>query len=526
MEHISHKMQVLKTPFAKCRWFTRGWTLQELLAPSNMTFFNASWQQIGDKHGLAPMISYNTGIDIKIVRDSRQILGQSAWQRMCWARSRETTRTEDMAYCLLGIFNINMPLIYGEGWKAFQRLQEEITRTQGDVSILLWSSRHMSKPQYRPPAYRHARLLPAFRGAFAWAVSEFLSREEVEASIHGVFNSHLVDDYGMAVPATIEMGAQQTCVVKGAAVCTVPVVDDDGFATQSVDTVLEIPVAQGLFYRSVQKRAEGYVFGGGASAKTHGILRRFKEDGQLRLTSQQAAIQFDMSNDSNVHFAITGMNTGAYSWSSWPPLRWEPWAGSWTYKASEFLAHQMSEATILGICHFSHKLEFRYTTPSGQKPVNGPPLGYLLNLICIVGTVLPAESKSSSSSDTLSDLSFIGGVSVAESIQNPKIPYNLHHLLSKHGLQRVARAARATIWDRQHYQFFQSGQTTIVFVKEARMRLRIKYSFPDALKLNGSNTHWNMCLELESELHHRSNTWVKRAWDQPIPLDPNLPRPT
>jgi hypothetical protein len=114
------------------RWFTRGWTLQELLAPSTVRFFSSDWTYVGSKDQLAPLINEITCIH------SKSILEETVHERMYWASRRETTREEDMAYCLLGLFDINLPLLYGEGNKAFDRLQEEIIKQFDDHSIFLW----------------------------------------------------------------------------------------------------------------------------------------------------------------------------------------------------------------------------------------------------------------------------------------------------------------------------------------------------------------------------------------------------
>ncbi|KAI0905047.1 HET-domain-containing protein [Ustulina deusta] len=122
----------------KSRWFTRGWTLQELLSPEKVLFFTASWVVIADRQQLAETIREVTRIHIGALRDRNAIPDYSVAQRMSWAADRETSRQEDIAYCLLGIFGINMPLLYGEGLKAFARLQEEIIKVSDDQSILAW----------------------------------------------------------------------------------------------------------------------------------------------------------------------------------------------------------------------------------------------------------------------------------------------------------------------------------------------------------------------------------------------------
>lgn len=133
--------------FKKSRWFTRGWTLQELLAPDEVKFFDRSWSPIGERHTLAPLISQITGIDQAFMsipdsgsrRDVKRLLqAEQVATRMGWMAHRRTTKEEDVAYCLMGIFDVNMPLLYGEGDKAFRRLQEEILRQSNDQSILIW----------------------------------------------------------------------------------------------------------------------------------------------------------------------------------------------------------------------------------------------------------------------------------------------------------------------------------------------------------------------------------------------------
>ena len=121
-----------------CKWFTRGWTLQELIAPPNLLFLNKNWKALGTKTNLAEGISKWTGIPASVLKGTADIETLSIAQRMSWASARRTTRLEDEAYCLMGLFGINMPLIYGEGRRAFTRLQEEIMRTSDDHSILAW----------------------------------------------------------------------------------------------------------------------------------------------------------------------------------------------------------------------------------------------------------------------------------------------------------------------------------------------------------------------------------------------------
>ncbi|KAI0137915.1 HET-domain-containing protein [Hypoxylon sp. NC0597] len=126
--------------FAKSRWFTRGWTLQELLAPSEVVFYSDDWHRIGTKSELSSSISKITGIQ-ETYLNGTDMQCASVGQRMSWAARRQTSREEDIAYCLLGIFDVNMSLIYGEGHKAFQRLQEEIMKAYPeDHTLFAWGT--------------------------------------------------------------------------------------------------------------------------------------------------------------------------------------------------------------------------------------------------------------------------------------------------------------------------------------------------------------------------------------------------
>ena len=127
--------------FKESQWFTRGWTLQELLAPQHCVFFSAMWEPIGTKEGLKSELAEITNIDTMLLSasDIKQALySTSVAIKMSLAATRVTTRIEDEAYCLLGIFDINMPLLYGEGARAFRRLQLEIIKESSDESIFAW----------------------------------------------------------------------------------------------------------------------------------------------------------------------------------------------------------------------------------------------------------------------------------------------------------------------------------------------------------------------------------------------------
>jgi acyl carrier protein len=161
--------------FEKSKWFTRGWTLQELLAPQELVFFAQDWTSIGYKASigandqdsdegcvdLTKEISRITEIPIEYLMGQKAISQACLAQRMYWAARRETTRAEDRAYSLMGLFDINMPILYGEGLeKAFGRLQREIIHRSPDQSILAWYNTHASSHRMladSPDCFRNSR---------------------------------------------------------------------------------------------------------------------------------------------------------------------------------------------------------------------------------------------------------------------------------------------------------------------------------------------------------------------------------
>ena len=125
-----------ESTFQKCRWFIRGWTLQELLAPASVEFFSREGERLGDKKSLERQIHKITGIPLGALQGN-PLSNFSVDERMSWAAKRETRRKEDKAYSLQGIFNVYMPILYGEGDNAFSRLIEEIEKTSKHKSLAL-----------------------------------------------------------------------------------------------------------------------------------------------------------------------------------------------------------------------------------------------------------------------------------------------------------------------------------------------------------------------------------------------------
>jgi hypothetical protein len=128
--------------YKDCRWWSRGWTLQELIAPRRVQFYSSTWRKLQDKRALANTISSITGIPLPVLRGTTPRSCNVA-QRMSWASKRETTRNEDIAYCLIGLFDVQMVPIYGEGVvNAFLRLEEEILKRTADHTLFLWTPGH------------------------------------------------------------------------------------------------------------------------------------------------------------------------------------------------------------------------------------------------------------------------------------------------------------------------------------------------------------------------------------------------
>ncbi|KAI0766092.1 heterokaryon incompatibility protein-domain-containing protein [Trametes elegans] len=127
-----------RSAFRASRWFTRGWTLQELVVPYGNVFLARDWRMVGTKASLAPVLAEVTGIDVQVLLRTRPLHAVSVARRMSWAAHRATTRPEDEAYCLMGIFGVRMAVIYGEGRQAFVRLQEEIMKRIPDQSLFAW----------------------------------------------------------------------------------------------------------------------------------------------------------------------------------------------------------------------------------------------------------------------------------------------------------------------------------------------------------------------------------------------------
>lgn len=125
-------------------WFRRGWTLQELLAPQQLSFYDTEWNYLGTRSQLVNELQTVTGIDIKYLRGGTTFRSACIATRMSWMANRTTKRKEDLAYSMLGIFHLTMPISYsvGEREHAFERLQKILLEKSYDESLFAWRMPH------------------------------------------------------------------------------------------------------------------------------------------------------------------------------------------------------------------------------------------------------------------------------------------------------------------------------------------------------------------------------------------------
>ncbi|KAL1945062.1 hypothetical protein VTO73DRAFT_2682 [Trametes versicolor] len=159
--------------FCISRWHDRGWTLQELIAPERVEFLTQTWHFLGTKIGLASTLENITGVNFDILTGRAPVDSVSVARRMSWAAERETTRIEDRAYSLMGLFGVHMSPIYGEGNNAFLRLQEEIIRKVPDQSIFAWGNKCLLRSLHVARGFKRFGGLPDDPGLLASSPSDF-----------------------------------------------------------------------------------------------------------------------------------------------------------------------------------------------------------------------------------------------------------------------------------------------------------------------------------------------------------------
>ncbi|KAK5175266.1 uncharacterized protein LTR77_000403 [Saxophila tyrrhenica] len=143
-------------------WFERGWTLQELLAPERMEFYDQNWRFMGERNSLAPEIERVTGISSHYLNGPRNLPEASVATKFSWMAGRVTGQVEDIAYSMIGLLDINMMPQYGEGRRAFMRLQRTLIETVPDESIFAWTTPRNGLQCFRRPG-SHASAIPQWR---------------------------------------------------------------------------------------------------------------------------------------------------------------------------------------------------------------------------------------------------------------------------------------------------------------------------------------------------------------------------
>jgi len=160
-----HATPQWESAFRSSRWFTRGWTLQELVAPKSVIFFSREGERLGDKGTLETAIHEITDIPHAALRGTA-LSSFSTEERMRWAAKRDTKKREDKAYCLFGIFDVFLPLIYGEGDNAFRRLEQAINQSSGDTSS--WTEQLLESLNNGNPFTRVNNIPESSEGTFTW----------------------------------------------------------------------------------------------------------------------------------------------------------------------------------------------------------------------------------------------------------------------------------------------------------------------------------------------------------------------
>ena len=186
-------------------WFSRGWTLQEMIAPRNIQFFNKDWHPIGDKRTLSPILEDITQVPQHILKEGLSSHRPCVAQIMSWAADRTTTRVEDRAYSLMGLLDVNMPMLYGEGRKAFHRLQLEIIRTSNDQSIFAWDcdSMHVRTGSILaddPNFFRDCGKMELMNGdKFLESLKGDIPKAELPSTLDGPLGTFLITNRGIQI---------------------------------------------------------------------------------------------------------------------------------------------------------------------------------------------------------------------------------------------------------------------------------------------------------------------------------------
>lgn len=382
-EHGLNDSSVLAT-FKTSQWFTRGWTLQELLAPKELTFYDREWRTLGSRSQHKGIIGEITGIE-----DSYLAGFDPAWtlnsvvcvaQVMIWASGRKTTRVEDKAYSLLGLFGVSMPMLYGEGTQAFFRLQEQLLRTRDDQSIFAWTALDSQTPRSialtdTPDDF--VRLPPSYQ----WISPTDLERRKPPAvSSDGITFEALVYCVRPRVyHALLNTGIVNVGLMHLVTSAESPDTAEDGTV---IIMMFAIPIREidssGHFLRLLQEK-EGNLIGYPADKRKAFKLRSITLSSFVKRKEYEEAMEEDSAS-----FVIPAAVLDLWSLSQVadtiePPQLW-PWSPS----EPRFLKGDKSSA-IAGLLTWNgwpHKLEWSYL----NLPVSAIGFGYDsdFNPTCIV----------------------------------------------------------------------------------------------------------------------------------------------
>jgi hypothetical protein len=173
LESRARSVSQLDADLHQCKWFSRGWTLQELIAPPHVLFYDSRWKQIGSKATLPPQLTQADCIDPDVLGDPDDLRRYSIGVPILWAAQGNTRREEHVAYCLFGLFGVSLPISYGEEGRACIRLQDQIMKQYRDSSLFAWRTHDVEHLQGRlahsPAEFSHFALPGSFRALdFQW----------------------------------------------------------------------------------------------------------------------------------------------------------------------------------------------------------------------------------------------------------------------------------------------------------------------------------------------------------------------
>ena len=269
LEDVPQKQLLLSS------WFDRGWTLQELIGPKTMIFYNHDWHIIGTKLELTAELTRKTKIPESVLSHATKPSACSVAQRMSWAAERITTRVEDRAYSLMGLFDVYMPMIYGEREKAFIRLQQHIIQKSRDESIFAWCTESPGNLKTypglfapSPSAYVHCSEIIQTRGSggfsevngelLIWSKVARHSMKTYSALLHCTQRDKPVDNVSILItPTSDEMVFVRVRDVGDGGHTLIPFSDQEPYIKQQIRVLVDpteppMTIFYGFWLRTLQ----------------------------------------------------------------------------------------------------------------------------------------------------------------------------------------------------------------------------------------------------------------------------------